>query len=96
MSPTIRISVVQVVVGNLFGVSKNVWSEQTFVPPPSLKHRVLWTLSNKNQSINQTFLVEFIHLVFTSMLGESYRRRLRSLLVSVCDVFRALTNSLDC
>ena len=90
MLPTTRIYVVQVVVGNLFGVSKNIWSEQTF------KNRVLWTLINKNQSISQPFLLEFMHLVFTSMLGESYRRQLRSLLVSACDVFRALTNSLDC
>ena len=36
----------------------------------------------------------FMYLVFTRMLGESYRRRLRSLLVYLCDVFRALINSL--
>ena len=38
-------------------------------------------------------LVEFMCLVFTRIPGESYRRRLRSLLC-VCDVFRALINSL--
>ena len=42
-----------------------------------------------------TPLVEFIYLVFTRMSGESYRRRFRSLLC-LCDVFRALINSLVC
>ena len=41
-------------------------------------------------------LVEFMYLLFTSMPGESYRRRLRSLLLCLCDVFRALINSLVC
>ena len=36
-----------------------------------------------------------MHLVFTSMLGESYRRRLRSFLLYLCYVFRALINSLS-
>jgi len=36
-----------------------------------------------------------MYLVFTRMPGQSYRRRLRSLLLS-CDVFRALINSLVC
>ena len=39
-------------------------------------------------------LVEFTYLVFTRMLGESYRRRLRSLLLCLCGLFRALINSL--
>ena len=39
-------------------------------------------------------LVELIHLVFTRMPGESCRRRLSSLLLCLCDVFRALMNSL--
>ena len=39
-------------------------------------------------------LVEFMYLVFTRIPGESYRRWLRSLLLCVCDVFRALINSL--
>ena len=39
-------------------------------------------------------LVEFMCLIFTRMPGESYRRRLRSLLLCLCDVFRALINSL--
>ena len=34
--------------------------------------------------------MEFIYLVFTRMPGESYRRRLRSLLLYMCDIFRAL------
>ena len=41
-------------------------------------------------------LVEFMYLVFTRMPGESYRRRLWSLLLCLCDVFRALINSLVC
>ena len=32
-------------------------------------------------------LVEFVYLVFARMPGESYRRRLRSLLLWLCDVF---------
>jgi len=45
-------------------------------------------------------LEEFMYLVFTCTPGErcpleeSYRRRLRSLLLCLCDVFRALINSL--
>ena len=41
-------------------------------------------------------LVEFMYLAFTRMPGESYRRRLRSLLLYLCYVFRALINSLVC
>ena len=40
-------------------------------------------------------LVEFMRLVFTCMPGESYRRRLGSLLC-LCDVVQALINSLVC
>ena len=35
-----------------------------------------------------------MYLVFPHKLGESYRRRLRSLLLCSCDVFRAKINSL--
>ena len=41
-------------------------------------------------------LVEFMSLVFTRMPGESYRRPLRSLLLYLYYVFRALINSLVC
>ena len=41
-------------------------------------------------------LVEFVYVVFTRMPGESYRGRLRSLSLCLCDVFRALINSLVC
>ena len=37
-----------------------------------------------------------MYFVFTRMPGESYRRRLRSLLLYLCDVFRAVINSLVC
>ena len=40
-------------------------------------------------------LAEFMYLVFTGTPGESYRRRLVSLLLRLCDMFRALINSLD-
>ena len=39
-------------------------------------------------------VLEFLYLVFTRMLGESYRRRLGSLLLHLCYVFRALSNAL--
>ena len=39
-------------------------------------------------------LVEFMYLVFTRMPGKNYRRRLRSLLLCLCDVRRVLINSL--
>ena len=39
-------------------------------------------------------LVEFMYLVFTRMPGESYRRGLRSSVLYLCYVFRALINSL--
>ena len=41
-------------------------------------------------------LVEYMYLVFTRMPCESYRRRLRSLLLCLCDVYRALIYSLVC
>ena len=41
-------------------------------------------------------LVGFLYLVFTRMPGESYHRRLRSLVLSWFDVFWALINSLVC
>ena len=41
-------------------------------------------------------LVEFVYLVFTRMPGEGYRWRLRSLLLYLYYVFRALITSLVC
>ena len=37
-----------------------------------------------------------MYLLFTCMLGESYRRRLRCLLLYLCYLFRELINSLVC
>ena len=37
-------------------------------------------------------LMEFMYLVFTRMPGESYRRRLGSLLACCCGIFRTLIN----
>ena len=47
----------------------------------------------KNEAVP---LVEFLYLVFTRMPGVSYRRRLRSLLLYLCYVYRALINSPGC
>ena len=41
-------------------------------------------------------LVKFVYLVFTRMSGESYHGQLRSLLFRLCDVFRAMLDSLVC
>ena len=46
------------------------------------------------REIEDVPVVEFIYLVFTRMPGEGYRRRFGSLLLSTCDVIRALINSL--
>ena len=40
--------------------------------------------------------VEFMYLAFTRMPNESYGRRIRSLFLCLCDVFRTLINSLVC
>ena len=40
--------------------------------------------------------MEFMYLVLTDMSIDNYRRRLGSLLLSLCDVFRAVINSLVC
>ena len=47
-------------------------------------------------SLEAVPLVEFMYLAFTRMPGESDRRRLRTLLLCLCDDFRALINSLAC
>ena len=39
--------------------------------------------------------MEFMYLVFTRILDESYRRRLSSLLLCSREIFRALVNSLS-
>ena len=46
--------------------------------------------------VEDVALMEFMYLVFTRTPCESYRRRLRSLLLHLCYVFRALINSLVC
>ena len=48
-----------------------------------------------NKQTNKN-LMEFMYLVFTRMPDESYRGRLRSSLLYLCYVFRALINSLAC
>ena len=54
--------------------------------------RVLTRTAKQKQE--EVPLVEFMYLVFTRMPGESYRRRLRPLLLYLCYVFRAQINSL--
>ena len=49
-----------------------------------------------NKLIETVPLVEFMYLVFTRMSGESYRRRLRSLLLHLCYVFGELINPFVC
>ena len=49
-----------------------------------------------NTGLEDVALVEFTDLALTRMPGERYRRRLRSLLLYLCNVFRALINSLVC
>ena len=46
------------------------------------------------ESTGDAPLVEFMYLVFTRMPGKTYRSRVRSLLLCLGDVFRALINSL--
>ena len=47
-------------------------------------------------TIEDVPLEEFMYPIFTHMPGESYRRRLRALLLYLCYVFRTLINSLVC
>ena len=49
-----------------------------------------------SQRFEDVPLVEFTYLVFTRIPGESCRTRLGSLLLHLCDDFRALINSLVC
>ena len=57
---------------------------------------LFYSLFSSPSSLNKIDvpLVEFMYLVFTHMSDESYRRRLRSLLLYLCYVLRALINSL--
>ena len=48
-----------------------------------------WKVQN-NATDQRYYEVEFKYLVFTRMPGDSYRRRLRFLLLYLCYVFRAL------
>ena len=71
----------------IFSLTKNITDTEISVVPYPKKTR-------KKKSHNVT-LVEFMYLVFTRMPGESYRRRLRSLLY-LCYVFLTLINYLVC
>ena len=57
---------------------------------------LLFLTKKKKKHPEDIPLVEFMYLAFTRMPGERYIRRLRSLLLYLCYVFRALINSLVC
>ena len=59
----------------------------------SFKHTEECTVGGVLEDVH---LVEIMYLVFTHTPGESYRRRLRSLLLYLCYVFRALISSFVC
>ena len=71
--------------------SKHVTQTQRQRPESPM---VTLTLDARKHKAQGTSSLEFMYLVFTRIPGESYRKRLRSLLL--CDVFRALINSLVC
>ena len=58
--------------------------------------RTLKITNTGSYTTEEVLLVEFMYLAFTRMAGESYRRRLRSLVLYLCYIFRALINSLVC
>ena len=58
-----------------------------------VKYSLLWYKTSNTQSEEKVPLVEFMYIVFTRMPGDIY---CRSLLLCLCDVFRALINSLVC
>ena len=62
----------------------------------STHKRVSWHLRDIIQKHISKDTVEFMYFVFTRMPGESYRRRLRSLLMYLYYLFGALINSLVC
>ena len=55
-----------------------------------------WKHLNGGCTLEYVSLVEFMCLAFTRMPGESYRRRLRSLLLYLCYIFWVIINSLLC
>ena len=61
---------------------------------PLTWHACLYTLHQGLSSNVHPQMVEFMCRVFTRMPGERYRRRLRSLCLYLCYVFRGLINSL--
>ena len=61
----------------------------------NLHARELISARKTSHKVEDVLLVEFMYLVFTRMPGVCYRRRLRSLLLCLCDIFRrALINFL--
>ena len=51
-------------------------------------------VTNLKMPFEDVPLVELTYFVFTRMPGDSYRRRLGSLLLCLCDVFRAVITPL--
>ena len=68
--------------------SSNHWTQTNIAQPK--------TNPKQNDETEDVPLVEFMYRVFTRMPGESYRRRLRSLLLCLCCMFGALINPFVC
>ena len=65
-------------------------------PPPSVPEMEGIYTTGQHPFFEDVPLMELIYLVFTRMLRESNSRRLRSLLLYLWDIFRALIHSLVC
>ena len=83
----LRIYLIFIVILN---VSCSIWNGQ--VETDALSHFNRMAILTRTQSTSGTSvpLVELMYIVFTRMPGESYRRRLRPLLLCLCDDFQAL------
>ena len=80
-----RLSVRNASRASLFSASVHWVSNRTRLRAPVQNQQSMELISARNTSRTQA-----------GKPGESYRGRLRSLLLSLCDVFRALINSLVC
>jgi len=75
-------------------VKHHVYLLTIFLPT---KNSFIYTFPFRERNVPEDVpLVEFMYLVFTRLSGESYSRRLRSLLLYLWYVFRALINSPVC
>ena len=70
--------------------------EPVLCSPPSVPEMEGISTTGGHPFLEDVPLMELIYLVFTRMPRESNSRRLRSLLLYLCDVFRALIHPLVC